>query len=505
MVLGAAFSVTGIWGYLPALPTNDTSLVRVVNSTIHLQWSGGTGLDYDAAASYQLQGNGSTGVNSGAIVHFSETNTTQSPTGTPWIAFISCDYNITNTTLQNDIFTMARDLGAVAALLYTTTSEACLINSEYANPADFDQVFDIYTTIRKSMARLVESQFASAGNGSYWYDSAKLNSSLQNVQSYINGSTNIKPGFLLATLSSVSNTSSPTGTTNTTSPTQTPSPQSSATPNTSLAMIILYAITGCVSALFCVVILSGAVRAFRHPEQYGPRSGNGQGHGPNWGPQSRTVGLGRAMLDSFPLIKFGHTEESMAAAAPTAAASSKAVDLERDGADVVPEDDPIPRPSEETATTSDPKDLELRRRSRALSSSFTPHENDIVEVSYSDMDGPSPPDNQGPDEAEKTTGLINPASIGRETCPICIIDFENGDDLRVLPCEGKHRFHQDCVDPWLLQLSTSCPICRAGMIISFVRVIRGLLMIMILSPPLLFRFQHVGNYGKGKSPQWRFS
>ncbi len=55
-----------------------------------------------------------------------------------------------------------------------------------------------------------------------------------------------------------------------------------------------------------------------------------------------------------------------------------------------------------------------------------------------------------------------PESIGRETCPICIIDFEDGDDVRVLPCEGKHVFHQACVDPWLLELSSSCPICRHG-------------------------------------------
>jgi len=55
---------------------------------------------------------------------------------------------------------------------------------------------------------------------------------------------------------------------------------------------------------------------------------------------------------------------------------------------------------------------------------------------------------------------VVPDAIGRETCPICIVDFEEGDDLRLLPCEGKHRFHQECVDPWLLELSSSCPICR---------------------------------------------
>ncbi|KAF8210297.1 hypothetical protein K438DRAFT_1753035 [Mycena galopus ATCC 62051] len=53
-----------------------------------------------------------------------------------------------------------------------------------------------------------------------------------------------------------------------------------------------------------------------------------------------------------------------------------------------------------------------------------------------------------------------PAGIGRETCPICIVDFEPDDILRILPCSGAHRFHQSCVDPWLLELSTACPLCR---------------------------------------------
>lgn len=62
---------------------------------------------------------------------------------------------------------------------------------------------------------------------------------------------------------------------------------------------------------------------------------------------------------------------------------------------------------------------------------------------------------------------VLPDAIGKETCPICIVDFEEGDDLRQLPCEGQHRFHQDCVDPWLLELSSSCPICRHGIFIDY--------------------------------------
>jgi len=43
------------------------------------------------------------------------------------------------------------------------------------------------------------------------------------------------------------------------------------------------------------------------------------------------------------------------------------------------------------------------------------------------------------------------------TCPICLVDYEVGVELRCLPC--KHSFHKRCVDEWLL-LNASCPNCR---------------------------------------------
>lgn len=60
-----------------------------------------------------------------------------------------------------------------------------------------------------------------------------------------------------------------------------------------------------------------------------------------------------------------------------------------------------------------------------------------------------------------TAMTINPVDVDDAvTCPICVCEFEDGDDVRILPCDGRHRFHQECIDPWLLQVSSLCPLCR---------------------------------------------
>lgn len=42
-------------------------------------------------------------------------------------------------------------------------------------------------------------------------------------------------------------------------------------------------------------------------------------------------------------------------------------------------------------------------------------------------------------------------------CPICLCDYESGDDVRTLPCF--HYFHVSCIDSWLNQHSV-CPLCK---------------------------------------------
>jgi hypothetical protein len=45
-----------------------------------------------------------------------------------------------------------------------------------------------------------------------------------------------------------------------------------------------------------------------------------------------------------------------------------------------------------------------------------------------------------------------------ETCVICLDDFQEGDKLRVLPCD--HGYHAKCIDPWLVKTKRICPQCR---------------------------------------------
>jgi len=44
-----------------------------------------------------------------------------------------------------------------------------------------------------------------------------------------------------------------------------------------------------------------------------------------------------------------------------------------------------------------------------------------------------------------------------ETCPICLVEYSDGDEIRTLSCG--HDFHRGCVDEWL-RCHTSCPGCR---------------------------------------------
>ena len=190
-------------------------------------------------------------------------------------------------------------------------------------------------------------------------------------------------------------------------------------------------------------------------------------------PQSRARGLTRAILETFPIVKFGGGGSNGEGQGGTGGNKTKYVEAqELTQWEIVNETLANECTSVAQTKASDTGGVpSLGVGDKPVTSTSSPRSS----MSRSDHNddhgvGPSAP---SPTTGTRPCGLhygvyvrddISPDAMGRETCPICIVDFAEGDDIRVLPCEGKHRFHPQCVDQWLLELSSSCPICRQGML-----------------------------------------
>ena len=49
-----------------------------------------------------------------------------------------------------------------------------------------------------------------------------------------------------------------------------------------------------------------------------------------------------------------------------------------------------------------------------------------------------------------------------DSCVICITDFEDQEYYTMLPCG--HGFHKECIEPWLIEKSALCPICKQSIL-----------------------------------------
>ncbi|ERT00029.1 RING finger domain protein [Sporothrix schenckii 1099-18] len=208
--------------------------------------------------------------------------------------------------------------------------------------------------------------------------------------------------------------------------------------NSAVAMSILYSITGLITLLFLVIIATGAVRAHRNPERYGPRSG--YGGRPR---QSRAKGLARAMLETLPIVKFGDD---------TPAKPDPSIELES---------------SPESVHSRNPNDVQAHHLS-------TIPEDEVSQPKTTGVLGSAPGVNAGAGSSAgvgAAAGTANAANASKDVgkaaegeygdhlgCSICTEDFEVGEDVRVLPCN--HKYHPTCVDPWLINVSGTCPLCR---------------------------------------------
>lgn len=190
--------------------------------------------------------------------------------------------------------------------------------------------------------------------------------------------------------------------------------------NSAVAMSILYSITGLITLLFLIIIATGAIRAHRYPERYGPRAGHG-----GRTRQSRAKGLARAVLETIPIVKFG---------APTP-----------------PKDDPTLELESQASVT----DLDAATGARLSAIPEEPRQRSTKTRNASPSiteDSPATA-STGVAEAGDATSRSEDEYLG---CSICTEDFKVGEDVRVLPCD--HKFHPTCIDPWLVDVSGTCPL-----------------------------------------------
>ncbi|KAL8707231.1 MAG: hypothetical protein Q9225_007800 [Loekoesia sp. 1 TL-2023] len=195
-------------------------------------------------------------------------------------------------------------------------------------------------------------------------------------------------------------------------------------PTTAVAMIILYSITGIITALFLIIIVVGAIRAHRHPERYGPRNIVGRPR------QSRAKGIARAMLETIPIVKFGDHDDPKPA--------NQQTDVEMAPQQTIPETSTQGQAQQETSGPAN-----QRRTTEASNEAATTEEITDREAHPQPTEDPI---------ANADNGLA---------CSVCTDDFAKGQDVRVLPCN--HKFHPECIDPWLLNVSGTCPLCRVDL------------------------------------------
>lgn len=322
------------------------------------------------------------------------------------------------------------------------------MNQEYIT--DFEKPLDVFATKTVQVARVIDNQWTHTNDSFYYFNGTLLNESAVDINASLADNPPSYRSFLIGTLTARNSTGQAT-------PTDIPNATSSAAQgnrrSTPGSMIALYVITGIISAAFLLMVFVGARRALRHPERYGRREADDEQGG-----QSTAGGIAQAILDTFPVIKFSRGDDAeskrLSSEAHFEGIALPNMEPTRDGAEPLGEAGQRIK-SYHTAfgsiqsarQTSDDADAESIKPVASTSASTSRR--------TSAMEHPRGID--GTATAAATTAIAAGSQVHAEThdlvssddqCPICLLDFETGDDLRVLPCEIGHVYHKACIDPW---------------------------------------------------------
>lgn len=239
-----------------------------------------------------------------------------------------------------------------------------------------------------------------------------------------------------------------------------------------IAMIILYTVTGIITVLFLGVIITGTVRAHLNPDRYGPRQdSNGQR-------QSRARGIARAVVETLPIVKFGDQEDKQPPKSDVEMASNDGEDRDSTDGSSAGTERQTEAVNTSLATTTTPAETATNTATAAATTapsnetkSCNNNDDDDIQTEERGKDQQDPivaENASGPSRAsdtnigpssptvENTAANAETSDAGTLVCPICTDDFIKGQDVRLLPC--KHKFHPECVDPWLLNVSGTCPL-----------------------------------------------
>ncbi|KAJ9100746.1 hypothetical protein QFC19_005485 [Naganishia cerealis] len=267
----------------------------------------------------------------------------------------------------------------------------------------------------------------------------------------------------------------------------------------------------------------GAIRALRHPERYGVNAQQAEGGGP----QTRAQGVGQAILDTFPVIKFTKSNNNnssrssgrapmpyptwdkdvevpnendqsgynMLAYGRARSGSQRPilqeeemedVDLDKIDMGIARQEEGATRHQQHSTTGTFESDRDSFHSAQDMVPSSRASHTGMPATSHASSSGGLGPEiaaaartlaahrmSRPADDAVISEENVGTSSAGlgadvngrveedsEDVCPICLLEFEQGDDVRLLPCQQAHSYHKECIDPWLLNVSSSCPLCR---------------------------------------------
>lgn len=196
----------------------------------------------------------------------------------------------------------------------------------------------------------------------------------------------------------------------------TPNPNSRLGQSSGRGTSIYFGIISAVLVFVIIVIAIVALIAKRNSERYGPQPAR-----PGQPKQSRAKGLARAVLESIPIVRFRENDRDANATA------QRDIELAVTGRD-----------NRTQSTTVD-------------ANSLSPDPDAIIVNSNRSTYAPAMT-SDGLSAAQPAFQTLP----GQLECSICLEDFVKKEEIRVLPCN--HKFHPVCIDPWLLNISGTCPI-----------------------------------------------